>query len=91
MRGLSALAMAALALVGASQTAAEAPCRQALALGMDVSASVDADEYALPRDGLARALTAPEVVTAFETLPSAPISVMVFEWSGYRSQTIVVP
>ncbi|MCX8955594.1 DUF1194 domain-containing protein, partial [Ruegeria sp. NA] len=36
-------------------------CRQALALGLDVSGSVDSREYRLQLDGLASALTRPEV------------------------------
>ncbi|MGR3364390.1 MAG: DUF1194 domain-containing protein, partial [Maritimibacter harenae] len=45
-------------------TAQEADCRQALVLALDVSGSVDAGEYRLQMDGLAQALTAPEVAAA---------------------------
>ncbi len=40
-------------------------CRLALVLAMDVSSSVNADEDALQRGGLASALMAPEVQAAF--------------------------
>lgn len=70
---------------------AEAGCRQALALGMDVSASVDAREYALQREGLANALLSPPVVDAFETMPEIPVALMIYEWSGFRSQSVLQP
>ncbi|WP_424964942.1 DUF1194 domain-containing protein [Dinoroseobacter sp. S375] len=70
---------------------AEAGCRQALALGLDVSASVDAREDALQREGLAKALLSPPVVDAFETMPDIPVALMIYEWSGYRSQSVLQP
>ncbi len=70
---------------------AEAACRQALALGLDVSGSVDAAEYRLQTDGLAAALTHPEVVEAVLAIPDAPVRLMVFEWSGPAAQRVVVP
>ncbi|WP_371226604.1 DUF1194 domain-containing protein [Roseovarius sp. 2305UL8-3] len=66
--------------------AAEAACRQALALGLDVSGSVDATEYRLQLDGLAAALTAPDVQEAFLQFPQAPIRLMIYEWSGMSDQ-----
>lgn len=70
---------------------AAASCRQALALGLDVSGSVDLREYRLQLDGLITALNDPEVVRALLASPEAPISVMVFEWSGPADQAILVP
>lgn len=70
---------------------AHADCRQALALGLDVSASVDAQEYRLQREGLARALLSPQVMAAFTAVPDIPVALMIFEWSGYRSQSVLVP
>lgn len=66
-----------------------APCRQALALGLDVSGSVDAQEYRLQLDGLAGALTHPEVVRALLGGAAAPVRLMVYEWSGPAHQRIV--
>lgn len=68
---------------------AEAACRQALALGLDVSGSVDAREYRLQLDGLADALLTPEVVAAFLEMPEAPAMLAVFEWSGPDDQRLV--
>lgn len=78
---------AALALAGGAQ----AQCRQALALGLDVSGSVDAREYRLQVDGVAVALSDPEVRDKLFAMPGAPVRVMVFEWSGPADQAILVP
>ncbi len=67
---------------------AEAACRLALSLGLDVSSSVDAREYRLQTAGLAAALTAPEVVAAFLAVPGQPVMLHIFEWSGWRQQMV---
>lgn len=66
-----------------------AECRQALAVGMDVSGSVNAAEYRLQMDGLAAALEDPGVVDAFLSMPDTPVWLNVFEWSGPLSQRVV--
>ena len=48
-------------------------CRQALALGLDVSGSVDAREYRLQLSGVASALDAPEVREKLLSMPAAPV------------------
>ena len=70
MRNLIA-ALIVLAFPGLAQSS----CRQALALGLDVSGSVDTFEYRLQIDGLAGALLRPEVQQAFLTFPAAPATV----------------
>jgi hypothetical protein len=80
----------ALALVLAGGPVA-AECRQALALGVDVSGSVDSDEYALQMGGLAAALEAEEVAAVLLAAPEWPVHVAVFEWSGPGSQRTVLP
>lgn len=83
---------AALALVLAFWAgAAAADCRQALALALDVSGSVDAREYRQQLDGLAAALEDPEVRDRILSMPAAPIRMLVFEWSGPVDQTVLVP
>lgn len=69
---------------------ADAACRQALALALDVSGSVDAVEYRLQLDGLAHAISASEVQAAILAMPDAPIRLFVYEWSGFREQRILV-
>lgn len=70
---------------------AEAACRQALALGLDVSGSVDGAEYRLQLDGLAAALLHPEVQGALFAMPEAPVALAVYEWSGPEAQRVLVP
>ncbi len=69
--------------------AAASDCRLALVLALDVSSSVDADEDALQRGGLAAALIAPEVQRAFFSTPF-PIALAVFEWSGRYNQKMLL-
>lgn len=81
------LAAALAALPGG---AAGAACRQALALGLDVSGSVDAAEYRLQLDGLAAALMDREVQAAVLAAPESPVRLMVYEWSGQDHQRKLV-
>lgn len=69
---------------------AQATCWLALALGLDVSSSVDAREYRLQLDGLANALQDPDVQAAIFALPSAHVRLMVYEWSGAARQRVLV-
>jgi hypothetical protein len=83
----AALLVAALAAAEPAQAA----CRLALSLGLDVSSSVDAREYRLQTAGLAAALMAPEVQEAFLAAPGRPVMLHVFEWSGWQQQTDRMP
>ncbi|UWR21480.1 DUF1194 domain-containing protein [Sulfitobacter sp. S190] len=82
---------ALLALMVAATGAAADVCRQALALGLDVSGSVDAREYRLQMDGLADALDSVAVRTALLERPDTPVELLVFEWSGPADQMTLVP
>lgn len=77
--------LAALLALLAAPAAQAAECRLALLLGLDISSSVDADEDALQRGGLAAALRAPEVEQAFFAHPQ-PVALAAFEWSGRYNQ-----
>lgn len=66
-------------------------CAAALVLALDVSASVDAEEYALQMEGLAEALRHPEVVASILTHEGAGIMASAFVWSGFQHQDVVVP
>lgn len=70
---------------------ATAACRQALAMGLDVSGSVDETEYRLQLDGLAVALNSAAVREVLFNSADAPVDVLVFEWSGPNDQTVIVP
>lgn len=77
-----------LALAGSG---GHAQCRQALALGLDVSGSVDAREYRLQLGGLANALSSDAVRERLMMMPAAPVRIMVYEWSGRADQVVLVP
>lgn len=83
------LALAALACGVAAPVAAQ--CRLALLLALDISSSVDAAEDLLQREGLAAALTAPEIVEVILAIPSQPVALAVFEWSGRYQQDMTLP
>lgn len=68
-----------------------ANCRQALALALDVSGSVDAREYRLQLDGVAAALSDEKVRRALLSQPGAPVHLLIFEWSGPDDQALLVP
>jgi hypothetical protein len=85
----NALALGALALVALAAGPAVA-CRLALVLALDVSGSVDAREYDLQVEGVARALGDAEVRSAILSDPGAPVEIAIFEWSGSRFQRQVV-
>ncbi|MCW2303790.1 hypothetical protein M2324_002192 [Rhodovulum sulfidophilum] len=47
-------------------------------------------ESRLRRDGLAPALLQPEVQAAFPHIPSAPVALAIFEWSGMLDQRLIL-
>ena len=69
---------------------AHANCRQALAIGMDVSGSVDAEEYRFQLTGLANALTSDAVSSLLLRTYDTPVMISVFEWSGDRHHEVVL-
>lgn len=79
----------AISLAVAPATAAER-VDLALVLAADVSRSVDSEEYALQKDGYARALVDPRVMNAIRGGPHRAIAVAYVEWSDVASQETVV-
>ncbi len=69
---------------------AQAACRHALVLALDVSGSVDDDEYRLQRDGVATALLRPKVQDLLLRSSPVPVSLAVFEWSGPTHQSMIL-
>jgi len=67
---------------------AQASCRLALVLALDVSASVDAGEYELQKLGLAAALDAEDVRHAILNGAPGHVSLAVYEWSGHYQQKL---
>lgn len=85
--------MKALAILAASLALAgpcAAGCRLALLLALDISSSVDAAEDRLQREGLAAALTAPDVVDAILAVSDQSVALAVFEWSGRYQQDVTL-
>jgi hypothetical protein len=60
-------------------------------LALDVSGSVDAREYRLQVAGVAQALGDERVRQSLLAMPSAPVTLMVYEWSGPGDHRILVP
>lgn len=69
---------------------AQANCRLALLLALDVSSSVSEDEYALQQKGLASALMSEDVLRAILDDREGSVALSVFEWSGRYQQSVVV-
>ncbi|SFA80000.1 Protein of unknown function [Poseidonocella pacifica] len=88
MAGVRAILLAAL-IPFCGQAAAE--CRLALALGMDVSGSVDDVEYRQQLDGLANALMSDAVRGALLAIPGRPVRITAYEWSGPGAMRILLP
>ena len=87
MKGFALAAAAALA----PMTAAAFECHTALVLGLDASRSVDKRESQLQREGLAAALTAPEIVSAIMPYEGIGIAAMAFEWSNPTAELVIAP
>jgi hypothetical protein len=80
----------ALALTAAAPAPQAATSDLALVLAVDVSESVDADEYQLQHEGIARAFETKELIAAIAGGSSGAIEVMVLEWSDPEKQVITV-
>jgi hypothetical protein len=84
-------AMLALALAFGTAGPAPANCWLALALGLDVSQSVDALEYRLQLDGLANALEDAEVQSAIFAYAPVTVRLMIYEWGDATRQRVLIP
>ena len=73
----------------ASAAPAHAACQLALVLALDVSSSVDEQEYVLQRDGLVAALLSDEVQDLLFS-GQGDVAISVFEWSGLHDQHLIL-
>ena len=80
------LRLAVLALCFAAP--ARADCRLALALAVDVSRSIDAQDYVIQTEGLAAALSDTEVRRAIFG-PEGQVALAIYHWSGSGAQDLV--
>ncbi|MEO1137982.1 MAG: DUF1194 domain-containing protein [Pseudomonadota bacterium] len=78
------------ALFAVPQAAKAQSCAHALVLALDVSLSVDTQDFALQREGLARALLDPDVTDAMLHMPGGHVELAVFEWSGQFDQNLLI-
>lgn len=78
---------AALAVLCLSPPAA-AECRLALALAVDVSRSIDSQDYVIQTDGMALALSDPDVRAAIFG-PEGRVALAIYYWSGRGYQDLV--
>lgn len=69
---------------------ARADCRLALALAVDVSRSIDAQDYVIQTDGLAGALSDRDVRSAIFG-PEGQVALAIYYWSGRGYQDLVQP
>lgn len=67
---------------------ARADCRLALALAVDVSRSIDAQDYIIQTEGLAAALSDAEVRRAILG-PEGKVALAIYHWSGSGAQDLV--
>ena len=79
-----------LTLLWAAPAAAQSTCRLALLLALDVSSSVDDAEHALQKNGLAAALSDPDIRSAILVGGPGHVALSVYEWSGRRQSTVVL-
>jgi len=69
---------------------AQAACRHALVLALDISGSVDEEEYQLQLDGIAAALVDDEIQDLILAFPQAPIELAIFEWNAPGRQRLLL-
>lgn len=86
-----AIVGAAIALSSANAARPVVQVDLALVLALDVSGSVDQDEFDLQRRGLAKAFLNPEVLAAVRRGANKRIAVTVVQWAGFGHQHVSVP
>src|ERR1043166_3223735 len=86
----SALALAAIIMLGAAPARAQEQVDILLVLASDVSRSVDTAKFQLQREGYAAALSNPRVVDAIRSGPHGKIAICFVEWSGATSLKLVI-
>jgi hypothetical protein len=79
------------AMMLASAHAAPLPVDMELVIAVDVSASMDREKFFLQRAGYAEAIRHPEFVRTVLSGVTGRIALAYVEWSGTRTQKIVVP
>jgi hypothetical protein len=89
--GTACVILSGLVLAGSPRPVSAENVDLQLLLAVDVSISVDADEYALQIRGLAAALRNPEVIDAISAAAPNGVAMALMQWAGPREQTLSVP
>ncbi len=84
------LGLVLLLAVGPVRPEAAQPVDLALVMAVDVSESVDDDEYVLQHEGIARAFESPLLAAALSAGRTGAIEVAVLEWSDRDKQVVTV-
>lgn len=87
---LARITVCVLGLVAGSAAPARADCRLALALAVDISRSIDSQDYIIQTEGLAQALEDPDVRRAI-FVPEGDVALAIYYWSGKGYQDVVQP
>lgn len=82
--------LCALGLTAGAAAPARSDCRLALALAVDISRSIDSQDYIIQTEGLAQALEDPEVRRAI-LVPEGKVTLAIYYWSGRGYQDLVQP
>ena len=88
--GMAILLLFGAAFLARLSGAAAQPVDLALVMAVDVSESVDADEYVLQHEGIARAFEDPQLAAAIAAGRCGAIEVAVLEWSDRDKQIVTV-
>lgn len=78
----------ALGVMAVYAAPSHADCRLALALAVDISRSIDSQDYIIQTEGLAAALEDPEIRRAIFA-PEGEVALAVYYWSGRGYQDLV--
>src|ERR1051325_1777615 len=62
-----------------------------LVMAVDISYSMDMDEFALQREGYAQAIASQEFLNALKQGTNGKVAVTLVEWAGVADQRVVVP
>ncbi len=89
-RTIALAAFATLAVSGLALPARAATVDLALVLAVDVSESVDAEEYELQHEGIAKAFESAPLIAAIRNGRNGAIDVLVMEWSDRDKQVVTV-
>ena len=86
----SAVAFLLAVMISRAEAGIDAPVDLELALAVDISRSIDAEEALLQRQGYIQAFRDPEVIRAIRSGMLRRIAVTYFEWAGMSLPEVVV-